>query len=176
MSADVRWRPVVGYEGLYSVSDQGRVWSVPRIDALGRFRGGRFLTTKSGDPYTQVTLSRDGKWRSLNVHTLVLTAFVGPRPAGMQGCHGNGDPRDNRLENLRWDTPRANNFDTVAHGKNYNANKTHCPQGHAYTPENVYAAEGHGRQCRTCIKKRNDSRYRNPAKVRVAGERAGVRT
>lgn len=172
MSAE-QWRPVVGYEDLYLVSDTGRVWSIPRADALGRMRGGRFLIGSSGR-YSRVGLSRDGRTRIFSRHTLVLTAFVGPRPDGLQGCHNNGNPHDNRLVNLRWDTPEANAQDSLAHGTNRNAQKTHCPQGHPYDGENTFEIEGHGRQCRTCKrardKKRRD-RHRNPAHVAVAGAR-----
>jgi len=171
MSAEERWRPVVGYEGIYAVSDQGRVWSVPRLDPLGRCQGGRFKPPARSRKYAQVTLYRDGRGRSVNIHTLVLEAFVGPRPDGMECCHGNGNPRDNRVENLRWDTHGANQRDSVAHGTNASARKTHCPQGHEYTPENTYWTESHGRQCKTCGRADSKRRRQQRAKVRVAGER-----
>jgi hypothetical protein len=47
---------------------------------------------------------------------LVLEAFVGSRPLGMDACHCNGDPHDNRVENLRWDTRKGNFADREAHG------------------------------------------------------------
>lgn len=50
------------------------------------------------------------------VHVLVLEVFVGPCPSGMEGCHANGDPSDNRLVNLRWDTHSANMRDAMRHG------------------------------------------------------------
>jgi hypothetical protein len=49
-------------------------------------------------------------------HELVLTNFVGPRPFGAQACHNNGIKTDNRLANLRWDTPAANQEDRESHG------------------------------------------------------------
>lgn len=58
----------------------------------------------------------DGRRRKVPVHQFVLLTFVGPCPAGMEACHGNGHHTDNRLDNLRWDTPRANNADKLAHG------------------------------------------------------------
>ncbi|WP_341702630.1 HNH endonuclease [Ferrovibrio sp.] len=45
------------------------------------------------------------------VHQLVIEAFVGPRPDGLEVCHGNGIKDDNRLENLRYDTPAGNRAD-----------------------------------------------------------------
>lgn len=50
------------------------------------------------------------------VHNLVLEAFVGSRPKGMYACHNNGNPKDNRIENLRWDTPKNNVKDRNGHG------------------------------------------------------------
>lgn len=59
-----------------------------------------------------------GKGRTKDVHDLVLTAFVGPRPAGSLGLHWNDIPTDNRLENLRWGTKRDNSLDALRNGKN----------------------------------------------------------
>jgi DNA-binding transcriptional regulator YiaG len=50
------------------------------------------------------------------VHRLVLLAFVGPCPPGMEGCHNDGNPANNRIENLRWDTHDANMKDAIRHG------------------------------------------------------------
>jgi hypothetical protein len=51
------------------------------------------------------------------VHVLVLEAFVGPRPEGMEGCHGDGNPANNNVQNLRWDTPQNNWKDRKRHGR-----------------------------------------------------------
>ena len=50
------------------------------------------------------------------VHTLVLKTFVGPCPEGMEGCHKNGVPSYNHVDNLRWDTHASNMQDMVKHG------------------------------------------------------------
>jgi hypothetical protein len=62
-----------------------------------------------------VSLSRGarGTTKTRLVHHLVLEAFVGPRPDGQVGCHFDDDPRNNRVENLRWDTSSANALDRV---------------------------------------------------------------
>ena len=62
--------------------------------------------------YITVSLRRNGRTYPVNVHTLVLLAFVGPRPEGMEACHNNGTRIDNRLSNLRWDTHVGNVADT----------------------------------------------------------------
>ncbi len=111
------WRPVVGHEGIYEVSDQGRVRSVSRIVATTRGprrRAGRMKRQH---------LSPGGYWRTsivdstVCVHALVAAAFLGARPAGHQVCHNNGVSADNRVENLRYDTPAGNAADTARHGR-----------------------------------------------------------
>jgi hypothetical protein len=57
-----------------------------------------------------------GKGASRKVHRLVLEAFVGPCPPGMECCHNDGNPLNNRLDNLRWDTRRSNQLDRNRHG------------------------------------------------------------
>lgn len=111
------WRPVVGYEGIYEVSDQGRIRSLARLDTKGRRVNARILRLKT-DPrgYQQVNLHRDRKMTAHRVHRIVLAAFVGPAPEGTEGCHYDGNPSNNRASNLRWDTRSANNFDKRRHG------------------------------------------------------------
>lgn len=114
------WKPVTGYEGYYEVSDQGRVRSVDRTTttALGHkrfYRGTAMATTvKNGYPY--ITLYRSGKQRSFFVHRLVLIAFRGEAPDGMEACHNDGDRSNPRIGNLRWDTRKNNHADKLEHG------------------------------------------------------------
>lgn len=83
------WVPIVkGYE----VSSRGRVRS------LWRKKPHVLKPVPDGRGYLRVSLS--GKWH--RIHNLVLTAFVGPRPKGAVGMHLDGNPRNNRLENLMW--------------------------------------------------------------------------
>lgn len=108
------WRAVVGYEGKYEVSNSGRVRGVDRIIDRGRRWKGKEIKSKplnSGHMHIQLTKCC---WHL--VHRLVLEAFVGPCPDGMEACHNNGNPSDNRVENLRWDTRRGNHADKVKHG------------------------------------------------------------
>jgi hypothetical protein len=155
------WLPVVGWEGLYEVSDLGRVRSVERIVQFGTqtrrvpstvLKPGR--TTKGA---LFVNLS-NGRVYNRRVHQLVLEAFVGPCPPGMEGCHWDDNKENNDLANLRWDTHSANELDKVRNGHHTNASKTHCPRGHEYTPENT-KPNGHGRWCRECHRADNRKRY-----------------
>ena len=156
MTEQERWLPVVGYEGLYEVSDLGSVRSLDRVDSYGHHRKTRVLKPiPNGSGHYQVRLYRNGKSESYPyVHRLVLETFVGPCPKGMFSCHWNDDPSDNRLENLRWDTEKANQADKLRNGHNTNANKTHCKNGHEYTDENTYIRPDGNRDCRECVGER----------------------
>src|SRR5260221_10985959 len=97
---DERWRDVPGRRG-YRVSDRGRVKSVDRVLSDGRQAGGMMLTPYGDeDGYQRVSIAG----RTVAVHILVLEAFAGPKPPGMEACHGNGDRSCNDLSNLRWGT------------------------------------------------------------------------
>ena len=111
------WRPVVGFDG-YEVSNMGRVrsWRSNNPNVLLPFpKIMRYHRTK-GEFYLGVTLARNRKPFNRNMHVLVAEAWIGPRPDGMQVCHLNGDASDNRADNLRWDTPKANCADRNLHG------------------------------------------------------------
>jgi hypothetical protein len=140
--ANLEWRPVPEWEN-YEVSTTGLI----------RRTGGRVLKGLTlGYGYRGIILCRDGVQQRRYIQDLVLTTFVGTRPPGYYACHNNGVRDDNRLANLRWDTPSANNLDQVGHGTNYEANKTHCPRGHALAEPNLVLGErrrGH-RKCRAC--------------------------
>jgi hypothetical protein len=122
-----QWRPVVGYEGFYEVSDQGGVRSIARtIPRPGKYGPlttvrarilAQYMIGRSRRRYPAVTLHRDSKSRPRRIHRLILEAFIGPRPEGLEACHANDDPTDNRLENLRWDTRSANTYDSVRNGR-----------------------------------------------------------
>jgi hypothetical protein len=143
------WRPIPGYEEKYEASNLGRI----------RSRGTRILKQRlNRGGYAVVELSRPPGSREHVVHRLVLTAFLGEPPEGYHGCHNNGIKTDNRIENLRWDTPSANALDQVAHGTHHHVRKTHCPAGHEYTPENTYMHPRGLRICREC-KRQRDATY-----------------
>jgi len=105
--ASEQWRPVPAFEGKYEVSDLGRVkslrWTPPRILRPGPSNYG----------HMSVVL---GRRNTRMVHELVLIAFVGPRPPGQETRHLDGDPANNRLDNLCWGTRSENNRDAVRHG------------------------------------------------------------
>jgi hypothetical protein len=163
-----RWLAVVGWEGLYEVSDLGRVRSLPRRGTVqpNRWYGGKILkpqpVNESG--HLCVTLCRDGVDTKALVHRLVMAAFAGPCPEGEEVRHLDGDPSDNRLIRLAYGTRTQNNLDAVEHGTHYNARKTHCIRNHEFTPENTFIGSHGERCCRTC---HNDS-TRERARERYA--------
>jgi len=115
----MNWRAIPEWDGRYEVSDKGEVRSIDRrVDASnGRtnFIRGQYLKSRAVLGYPQVKLRRPGQAWHVKVHTLVLLAFVGPRPDGEEARHLNGDRTDNRLENLRWGTKLENGADKAAH-------------------------------------------------------------
>lgn len=120
-----KWKPVVGFEGLYEVSDLGRVRSLDRIitrtvrwksgivkEIAYRHIGQMLRPGLASNGYLTVAI----KTVSHCVQILVLTAFAGPAPEGLECCHGDGDRQNNRLTNLRWDTHASNVADMAKHG------------------------------------------------------------
>ena len=118
------WRDVPGYKGQYRISDWGRLKSLGRV-VLRAGRGGKttvpakYITRKlrRGGYYRIALLDREGNREDILIHRVVLLAFVGPCPKGMECCHWDGNPMNNRLDNLRWDTAKNNQADRLRHGR-----------------------------------------------------------
>ena len=103
------WKPVVGYEGLYQISNMGRVKSLERKDCLGRTVKERILKqTVTHDGYLIVGLYAGGKLKTLMVHRLVCEAFNDNRDEKPEVNHINEIKTDNRACNLEWCTRREN--------------------------------------------------------------------
>ncbi|MFC3848880.1 NUMOD4 motif-containing HNH endonuclease [Corynebacterium hansenii] len=151
------WRPIPGWEGRYEASTHGRIRNVPRRiimrNGIPKTIRPRILTPQRKDKYGHLTLNLsrgDGRSNNRMVHRLIAETFLGPRPDGMHVRHLNGDPTDNRPENLAYGTHSENMRDMVRHGRN-NVSKTHCPQGHPYSGANLRGEVGVGRRvCRSC--------------------------
>lgn len=153
MNSTEIWKPVVGFEESYEVSDRGRVRSIDRVTPHGAHRRGVELSAAPGHRgHLRVTLFDHGDRRLIYVHRLVLEAFVGPCPRGMECCHSDGDPKNNSLTNLRWDTRSANGLDAAKHGTHGNKRKSHCLRGHPLVLPNLVAAhlKRGQRTCRAC--------------------------
>lgn len=101
------WKPVVGYEGLYEVSDFGRVRNV--ADRIGTFIG-KILKPATTDGSKRFVLCNHGKTQNVRCHKLVMAAFVGPRPEGLQVKHIDGDKGNNLLGNLEYAKQPRNDY------------------------------------------------------------------
>lgn len=122
-------RPIEGFEN-YGVSADGRVWRLTRAShGPGRNRSLPWALRQHPhkDGYLCVILFRgDGSRNTRMVATLVLEAFVGPRPTGFVAAHNNGVRDDNRGENLRWATQASNIADKARHGTLCRGERMHC--------------------------------------------------
>lgn len=108
INAPVEWRNVVGFEGVYEVSNDGQVRSIS-----GRIR--KPFVRDNG--YRAIYLTHGLNRKCLLVHSMVLTAFCGFRPADMVCRHLDGNPANNHLSNLRWGTSAENSNDCRLHGR-----------------------------------------------------------
>ncbi len=113
VSPPVEYRNIEGAPG-YRVGSDGSIWSHRSSGNGWRNIEGRpwrlMSPMKTTTGYYAVTLMPGNRRRM--VHHLILLAFVGPRPEGMECCHYDG----NAVDNLRWDTRSANNQDKKRHG------------------------------------------------------------
>ena len=171
MDAPEHWLPVVGYEGLYEVSDHGRINSLPRRTT----RGGIMKLPPDKLGRLEVNLTLNGKQKTRRVHQLVMEAFAGPPEPGQEIRHLDGNPANNRWApgsteeevraaggNLFYGTHAENMQDMLLHGTNYWANMTHCLKcGRELSEENTYwYGDPPRRTCLYCLRARNRERAR----------------
>ena len=122
--------PVLGYEGLYEVSNFGDVMSldrlVPNSNGIGvRCSRGKMLKQRIDDTgYYSVVLCKNGKAKTKRVHVLVCSAFHGPKPIGMEVLHLDGTRTNNRADNLKWGTRSENMKDSICKAKRIAAMKS----------------------------------------------------
>lgn len=136
MSADdstVQYRDIPGCEGFckdYRVGDDGSFWARWRpVPPEQRRPGERWASDTSWRRFTpkpqksgHIRITFPGRRRVL-LHHLVLEAFVGPRPPGMECRHLDGNPGNNRVTNLKWDTHTENMRDKKRHGTGIEGSK-----------------------------------------------------
>jgi hypothetical protein len=91
--------------------------------------------------------------KSYRVHRLVLEAFIGPLPDGMEVRHLDDDPNNNHLTNLVYGTRSENMHDRVSNGTHHYSRRGRCTHGHEFTSENTLQ-QANGRRCRQCKRDR----------------------
>ena len=119
-TASVEYRDIPGCPG-YQAGDDGSIWSCwkncgPRPKRLTDRRIARLKPGVGTKGHEYVNIHKNKVQTSHLVHRLVMLTFVGPCPEGMEVCHWDGNPANNSLSNLRYDTPAANNADKLRHG------------------------------------------------------------
>ena len=145
------WRPVVGYEGVYSISNIGRV----RRDLASRgSRAGYILkqSIMSSNGYYRVGLVFRGKQVTRTVHSLIAEAFLGPS-LGRCVNHKDGLKTHNDWRNLEYVTLAENNLHAHAIGL-HPPLVTHCLHGHPYDEANTIVHKNGERDCLTCARRR----------------------
>lgn len=161
MEPTEEWRPVVGHENQYEVSDQGRIRSVDRIVPSTSKIGNAYLSPRKGkalspgkSPSGHLVVHLNGISRS--VHFVVAAAFIGPRPNGCEVRHINGQPSDCRADNLEYGTRSDNAEDSKRHGTHFHAGLATCKRGHDLTdPRNLQkVTKGSRRVCLACRRER----------------------
>ena len=102
------WKDIEGYEGLYQVSNLGRVKSLDRIDCRGQHLKGKLikpLPTKQ--EYVRVGLCKNGIRKHFMIHRLVAQAFI---PQHITVNHKDGNKSNNTVDNLEWLSQKENNI------------------------------------------------------------------
>jgi len=164
MSHQEEWRKIDGAP-LYSVSNLGRVMSY--VGPIPRILGGSIV-----EGYARHKLGGLLGKGTVSTHELVLTAFVGPRPEGMEGLHGDDVKSNNALSNLRWGSRSENLHDSVRNGRHASTRMTACKRGHDLTADNIYVTKkSNGTTARQCLKCKR-ANHAAAARVRRAEGRA----
>lgn len=172
------WKPIPNYEGMYEVSNYGRLRSCDREIKYKNKRGTeitRFSKTRElpsrmhRNGYLYAHLWKRNKETQFAVHTLVLEAFIGPRPDGYVCCHKDDVKTNNYIGNLQWGTYSDNAYDKVANGRDQNANKKYCSRGHLLVAPNLVASKLKvgARECLACSRARSHVGYHKELKPRL---------
>lgn len=119
------WKDIPDYEGEYQASNMGRIRSLDRyVRGINHYSGRNFRRRISGKILKPARFCKSGHVSvvlghgnsGIPVHQLVMRTFVGDPPVGMEVLHINGNPKDNRLENLRYGTRTENILDVYYQG------------------------------------------------------------
>jgi hypothetical protein len=117
-NAEEFWKDISGYIGLYMVSNWGRIKSLKKNYGNNGCYQEKILKPRICGKYghLKIGLFKNNSHKDYLIHRLVLEAFIGSCPEGKEGCHNDGNPRNNCVENLRYDTRSNNQKDRKLHG------------------------------------------------------------
>ena len=153
---------IPGYEGRYEADSDGYIISLlgvkPRVLKHHEGRG--------SNKHFRVGLWKDGKEKTHTVHSLVMLAFRGPAPEGLEVRHLDGDHRNNALSNLQYGTRSENTLDQVDHYVHNNYSKAYCKRGHLFDEDNTIIRSDGNRRCRACLKAAQDRYHEKNYKPR----------
>ena len=137
-----QWKAIVGYEGLYEVSNIGNIRRLPSVirykqNGTRNYPGKDLLQERIVEGYLRVVLSKDGVKKRYMSHRIVAEAFIPNLDNKKFVNHINGNKSDNRVENLEWCTPKYNS--------NYgNARKKRSRKVIQYTADGEFVNEYFG--------------------------------
>lgn len=164
---DEEWRPIAGYEGLYDVSNLGRVrshdrWVTRRNGKQVRWNGRILKPNRGSKGHYRVNLFKDGTPTMAYIHQIVARAFVQNPESRPLVRHLDDVKENNRADNLAWGTHSDNRKDALRNGVKYGPDtslRTHCKNGHLFDEGNTRWYRG-SRVCRKCKREwaRNKSR------------------
>ncbi|WP_159585955.1 NUMOD4 domain-containing protein [Chelativorans xinjiangense] len=126
------WKDISGFEGLYSVSTHGRIWS----HVSGCLKKAK---TSRRDRYLSVKIYKNGQENNFLVHRLVAETFI-PNPEGKpQVNHKDFDRQNPRVDNLEWNTPLENVGHFLASGRKKRCHRSH-PRWHVNRVRSLYSS------------------------------------
>ena len=127
---DEEWRDIAGWEGMYQVSNKGRVRSLDRVvvksDGSSALLKGKIISASKNMTHCNVQLYKDNKEYNKGVHRLVAQTFI-PNPKNLPEVdHIDNNPFNNCVENLRWVSSKENAAHRVVSGKSCKAKAIMC--------------------------------------------------
>jgi hypothetical protein len=118
------WKPIPGYNGAYEISEKGAVRSYSLRGCRAKSEEyPRIMKSFILSGYPAVSLCRNGKYKLLLRHRLLLLSFVGPPPDKHEAAHLDGDKMNCTLNNLRWVSHKENMSHKEVHGTSYRGSK-----------------------------------------------------